>query len=60
LTTQKKSDCTREYRNGEITEKNQKSSLTGMKSTKMAMKTRKEEEEQMKIPVEYKFKKKLF
>jgi hypothetical protein len=31
-----------------------------MKSTKMAMKTRKEEEKQAKIHMEYKFKKKLF
>jgi hypothetical protein len=28
--------------------------------TKMAMKTREEEEEQTKIPMEYKFKKKMF
>jgi hypothetical protein len=58
LTTQKKSDCTTEYRNGkENREKYRRPQQRGREPTKKAMKTRKEEKELTKMPMEYKFKK---
>jgi hypothetical protein len=59
LTSQKKSNCTTEYRNKKDNrEKYRRPQQGGREPIKKTMKTRKEEEEQTKMPKEYKFRKK--